>query len=76
MNNVLEIFERIVNELIEEERKSPVSDYVPSDELYSTLDLSLNMEGMQDETFEQALKELVLKTPRTATSGFFNQLFG
>jgi sulfinoalanine decarboxylase/sulfinoalanine decarboxylase/aspartate 1-decarboxylase len=40
------------------------------------LDLSLSEDGIPDEEFELALKDLVLKTPRTATNAFFNQLFG
>jgi sulfinoalanine decarboxylase/sulfinoalanine decarboxylase/aspartate 1-decarboxylase len=40
------------------------------------LDLSLSEDGIPDEEFERALKDLVLKTPRTATNAFFNQLFG
>lgn len=76
MQNTLEKFDRLVRELLEDESKQPVADFVPSGELYDTLDLSLNNEGISEEAFEKALKELVFKTPRTATNAFFNQLFG
>lgn len=76
MQNTLEKFDRLVRELLEDESKQPVADFVPSAELYNTLDLSLNEDGISEEAFEKALKELVFKTPRTATNAFFNQLFG
>jgi sulfinoalanine decarboxylase/sulfinoalanine decarboxylase/aspartate 1-decarboxylase len=53
-----------------------VAEFVASDELYDTLDLALTENGMSDEAFYSALKDLVFKTPRTATNAFFNQLFG
>lgn len=76
MENTLEKFETIVKELLEDEGKNPVAEFVPSDKLYETLDLSLSKKGIPDDQFEAALKDLVFKTPRTATNAFFNQLFG
>lgn len=76
MQNTLERFDRIVRDLLEDESKNPVAEFVPSSELYETLDLSLGEEGISEEVFEKALRDLVMKTPRTATNAFFNQLFG
>jgi len=76
MQNTLEKFDKIVKELLTDEKARPVAEHVPSAELFSTLDLSLNKEGVPDDVFEKALTDLVLKTPRTATNAFFNQLFG
>lgn len=76
MQNTLEKFDQLVRQLLEDEAKKPVADFVPSGKLYETLDLSLSEDGASEETFEEALKELVFKTPRTATNAFFNQLFG
>ena len=76
MLNTIDKFEKIVRELLLDEAVSPVSEHVASKELYNTLDLSLSENGIPDEEFERALKDLVLKTPRTATNAFFNQLFG
>ncbi len=76
MQNTLDRFDKIVRDLIEDEKNNPVAEFVPSDELYQRLDLSLSKQGISDEMFEEALKDLVLKTPRTATNAFFNQLFG
>lgn len=76
MQNTLERFERIVKQLLEDEKVHPVADHVPTIELYQVLDLDLNEEGTGEEQFEKALTDLVLSTPRTATNAFFNQLFG
>ena len=74
MQNTLERFERIVKQLLEDEKVHPVADHVPTSELYQVLDLNLNEEGTGEEQFEKALTDLVLSTPRTATNAFFNQL--
>ncbi|MDA8693137.1 aminotransferase class V-fold PLP-dependent enzyme [Saprospiraceae bacterium] len=76
MDKVLKIFEEIVTELLADEKLRPVADYIPSNDLYATIDLSLQKESTSDEKLKESLKELVLKTPRTATNAFFNQLFG
>ena len=76
MLNTIEKFEKIVRELLSDELTNPVSELVASKDLYTTLDLSLSENGIPDDEFEQLLKDLVLKTPRTATNAFFNQLFG
>lgn len=76
MQNTLDSFDRITKKLIEDEKINPVAEYVASEDLYKEVDLSLSDEGMPEEAFEKSLVDLVLKTPRTATNAFFNQLFG
>lgn len=76
MQSTLDKFNAIVKELMQSEAESPVAEFVPSDELFERLDLALNDEGTPEGDFEKALRDLVLKTPRTATNAFFNQLFG
>ena len=76
MLNTLDKFDKIVRELIADEEVNPVAEHVNSSQLFDALDLSLDKKGIPDEEFELALKNLVLKTPRTATNAFFNQLFG
>mgnify|MGYP001161400503 CR=1 FL=1 len=76
MLNTIEKFEKIVRALLSDELTNPVSELVASKDLYTTLDLSLSENGIPDDEFEHLLKDLVLKTPRTATNAFFNQLFG
>ncbi len=76
MEKALQLFQRIAKDLLEDESKKRVSDYIPSDELYNKLDLELQQDPLSKEEFEEALKELVFASPRTATPAFFNQLFG
>ena len=76
MKNAVKLFQEITDELFEDELLHPVSSHVPSSELYSSFDLSLDQKGISDSDFQNILKQLVLASPRTATNGFFNQLFG
>lgn len=76
MKNTLDLFHRITNELLDDEIQNSVSEFIPSDSLYERMDLPLGRKGISEKEFEEVLKDLVLKTPRTATNAFFNQLFG
>ena len=76
MKDTLALFQRIANNLLEQEEQAPVAPFVPTERLFELLDLGLEAEGVSEERLESALQELVLRTPRTATTGFFNQLFG
>ncbi|GGX75334.1 pyridoxal-dependent decarboxylase [Litorimonas cladophorae] len=76
MEQSLEIFNRLVTDLLADEAKNPVAEYVPSATLYERLDLKLQNEGLSVAELEAALKDLVFTTPRTGTPAFFNQLFG
>ncbi|WP_088323352.1 pyridoxal phosphate-dependent decarboxylase family protein [Polaribacter tangerinus] len=72
----LNLFNSLVESLLEEESKNPVAQRIEAAELYSTLDLSLTDNGMVDTNFKELLKEVLKATPKTATNLFFNQLFG
>lgn len=76
MRKSLEIFNRITDDLLKDEKTNPVATHIPSAELFDRLDVTLNAHPMDDEDFAQVLKELIFATPRTATNAFFNQLFG
>ncbi len=76
MKNVLDLFQRITKELLLDEEQNPVAQHIPSSKLYDTLDLSLKAAPLDEAEFEKVVKELVFASPRTATNGFFNQLFG
>lgn len=76
MKHTLELFQRITQELLEDETQNSVAKHIPSSALFDTLDLSLKATPLDEEKFEKVLKELVFASPRTATKGFFNQLFG
>lgn len=76
MKNALDIFQRITSELLEDEQKNPVAEYIPTSELFTRLNLDLHDDPISDEELESVLRDLVFASPRTATTGFFNQLFG
>lgn len=76
INNDLGLFNELVEVLIKEEQQHPVADRIDADKLYDAIDLSLNDDGMVDDTFKNVLREVLVATPKTATSLFFNQLFG
>ena len=76
MKNVLDLFQRITNDLLLDEKENAVAKHIPSAKLFDTLDLSLKANPLAEDEFEKVVKELVFASPRTATPGFFNQLFG
>lgn len=76
MEQSLEIFNRLVQQLLADEEKNPVAKHIPSAQLYDRLDLKLQADGISAQELEKSLKDLVFATPRTATNAFFNQLFG
>lgn len=76
MKNDLKIFNSIVDSLLDDEIKHPVSEYIPVSKLSQAVDLSLNEDSIDDEEFKEILTNIVLKTPKTASKMFFNQLFG
>ncbi len=70
------LFNELAELLLNEEEKCPVAKPIAANELYNTLDLSLNKIGMVDAAFKDVLKDVLVATPKTATNLFFNQLFG
>ena len=76
MKNTIDKFQKIVSNLLDDEAKKPMAQFIASENLYAEVDLALSKAGISEDKFEAALKDLVLKTPRTATNAFFNQLFG
>lgn len=72
----LELFNQLVEVLLEEEAQKPVAERIEAEELYNTIDLSLNKEPLLDEDFKKTLQDVLIATPKTATNLFFNQLFG
>jgi len=72
----LEMFNQLVEVLLNEEVAKPVAERIEADELYNTLDLSLNEAPMLDQAYKDVLRDVLVYTPKTATNLFFNQLFG
>lgn len=79
MSNIhkdLKLFNELVAVLINEEEQNPVAERIEAHKLYDSIDLSLNASAMIDDDFKTVLKNVLIATPKTATSLFFNQLFG
>lgn len=76
MQNDLTLFNNLVEYLISEEKNNPVATPIDTSQLYKTLDLSLNDDPIIDEDFTKTLKDIIKSTPKTASTSFFNQLFG
>ena len=76
LNNDLILFNELVEVLLNEEEKYPVAKRIDANELYNTIDLSLQKTAMIDAAFKDTLKDVLIATPKTATHLFFNQLFG
>jgi sulfinoalanine decarboxylase len=72
----LKLFNTLVEYLLNEEKDQPVAERVDSDDLDKTVDYSLNPLPLLDSQLIDKLKSLIVTTPKTATSLFFNQLFG
>jgi len=75
MKEELKRFAKIAGKLLDAEKEEGVVAPVPYEELDKYLNLELSDEGISDDVFEEALTALVLRTPRTQTKSFFNQLF-
>ena len=76
MREDLLLFNSIVDELLFQEKENPVSTPIKAKELYEKIDLSLPENPTITSEFSKVLKDLVLKTPKTASNRFFNQLWG
>jgi sulfinoalanine decarboxylase/sulfinoalanine decarboxylase/aspartate 1-decarboxylase len=69
-------FRALSEALLEAEQREPVVEPIEASRLFEAVDLGLQQEGISDEELYRSLEDLVMKTPRTATRQFFNQLFG
>ncbi len=72
----LELFNELVEILLKEEQTQPVAQPLETHKLYQNLNLSLNDKALVDQNFKEILIEIIKKTPKTASTSFFNQLFG
>ena len=76
MQNDIDLFSELCDELFSAEQNQPVAEHLTTTNLYKELDLTLNEEGVIDDELKRVLKDLISKTPKTASRNFFNQLFG
>jgi sulfinoalanine decarboxylase len=76
MQNDIVLFSQLAEELFKAETNQPVAKPIQTSELYKQLDLSLNKDGIIDDELKSILIDILKSTPKTASKGFFNQLFG
>ena len=76
MEDSLLLFNEIANKLLVDEQENPVTEFTSTDELFDKVDLDLIDEPIDETQFKVALENLVLKSTKTASNAFFNQLFG
>ena len=78
-NNIKEdlvLFNELISVFLEDEIKNPVTEYISPNHLEKALDIKLAKEGAVDNEFKNSLKQLLLKSPKSSSKLFFNQLFG
>ncbi len=76
MQHELKFFEQLVSKLLQEEKKEPVVTPLDPKTLNQQLNLEFEDQGLDQKDWEDLVESVVLNTPRTASSLFFNQLFG
>lgn len=76
MENSLLLFNEIAKKLLKDEKENPVTQFTSSEELFNKIDLELSENPINEEEFKVALENLILKSTKTASNAFFNQLFG
>lgn len=76
MQKDLQLFNELAEYLLSEENSNPVALPVDARDLYNVMDLSLDSEPALDKDFVKTLKRIIKSTPKTASTSFFNQLFG
>lgn len=76
INEDLKVFNEIAKMFLKDEITHPVSGQTEMKKLQKEIDISLNYNPLDNKKYIQILKEIVLKTPKTSSRLFFNQLFG
>ncbi|MEC7864095.1 MAG: aminotransferase class V-fold PLP-dependent enzyme [Bacteroidota bacterium] len=78
-NNIkkdLALFNELITVFLEDELQNPVTGYINPNEVEKAVDIKLGKEGAVDNEFKKSLTQLLLKSPKSSSKLFFNQLFG
>ena len=79
LNNITEdlvLFNELIAAFLEDELQNPITEYISPKDVEKVLDIKLRKEGMADNEFKNSLKQLLLKSSKSSSKLFFNQLFG
>jgi len=72
----LDLFNTLIKDFLNEEIKVPVSKAMSPEDMHNTIDLSLEYDPLSEEKFKKSLRKILLKSPKSSSSLFFNQLYG
>lgn len=72
----LELFKKLVDFLLAEEKENQVAKRVDVDDLEDVVNVAISDKPILDNELLSTLEDLIEATPKTATKLFFNQLFG
>lgn len=72
----LDLFNILIKDFLDEEKKVPVSKAISPEEMHNTIDLSLEYDPLSEEDFKKSLRKILLKSPKSSSRLFFNQLYG
>jgi len=78
-NNIkedLKVFNELIEVFLEDEKLNPISENIKSSDIKEVLNISLQNEASIGVEFTSALRDLMLKSPKSSSKLFFNQLFG
>ena len=78
-NNIkedLKVFNDLIDVFLEDEKLNPISENIESSDIKEVLNISLQNEASIGIEFTSALSDLMLKSPKSSSKLFFNQLFG
>lgn len=76
MKYELELFNKIAELFLDKESNEPVSKYIHPENIAKEVNFKLEDAPIDESEFEKALTEIVLKSPKTSSKLFFNQLYG
>ncbi|MEE2931191.1 MAG: aminotransferase class V-fold PLP-dependent enzyme [Bacteroidota bacterium] len=78
-NNInldLKTFLELAQNLLKQEEKDPPLKHTEPQDIYKTIDITLNDNSLDSFEFKKTLEKLIKATPKTSSKLFFNQLFG
>ena len=78
-NNIkedLELFNQLTEFFLQEETNRPISEYLHPHDVTEKINVRLSEKGVIGKKFKESLQDLLLKSPKSSSRLFFNQLFG
>jgi len=79
LNNIkddLQLFDELVTLFLEDEIQNPVAEYINPKDVNKVLDITLQESAISQVEYKKILKKLLLKSTKSSSKLFFNQLFG